>query len=57
MIFHFWPIAGLVLVVQTLRRRYRRESSSKPVGCRAVGTRAGEVASATGLSFDERDEL
>ena len=22
MIFHFWPVAGLVLVVQTLKRRY-----------------------------------
>jgi len=32
MIFHFWPVAGLVLVVQTLKRRYRGASSAKDEG-------------------------
>ncbi len=29
MILHFWPVAGLVLVVQTLKRRYRGTSLAK----------------------------
>jgi hypothetical protein len=29
MILHFWPIAGLVLVVQALKRRYRDASPAE----------------------------
>jgi hypothetical protein len=29
MILHFWPIAGLVLVVQALKRRYRGASPAE----------------------------
>lgn len=29
MILHFWPIAGLVLVVQTLKRRYRKAPAAE----------------------------
>jgi hypothetical protein len=32
MILHFWPIAGLVLVVQALKRRYRDKSPAEKGG-------------------------
>ena len=29
MIFHFWPIAGVALVIQTLKRRYRKTQTAE----------------------------
>ena len=32
MIFHFWPVAGLLLVAQMLKGRYQRERCGSDAG-------------------------
>jgi len=43
MIFHFWPFAGLVLVVQVLKKRYRGEDQQAV--SKITPTEAGSPAS------------